>query len=30
MAVLTRRMTEAEFMRMPDGGRKYELSAGAE
>ena len=28
MAVLTRRMTEAEFMRMPDDGRKYELVDG--
>lgn len=28
MAVLTRRMTAAEFMRMPDDGRKYELVDG--
>ena len=28
MAVLTRRMTEAEFMRMPDDGYRYELVDG--
>ena len=28
MAALTHRMTEAEFMRLPDDGRKYELVDG--